>query len=105
MAVAFVTEGSITYLVVVWVTLVQRLVPDRLLGRVFALDWMISTMGVPLSFAITGPTAEAIGHDATLIWAGALGGTITLVFMFARGARGPERDGSLGTREPSVEAA
>ena len=61
MAVAFVTEGSITYLVVVWVTLVQRLVPDRLLGRVFALDWMISTMGVPLSFAITGPTAERSG--------------------------------------------
>jgi MFS family permease len=105
MAVAFVTEGSITYLIVVWVTLVQRLVPDRLLGRVFSLDWMISTMGVPLSFAITGPTAEAIGHDATLIWAGALGGTITLVFMFARGARDPERDGSLANPEPSVEAA
>ena len=105
MAVAFVTEGSITYLVVVWVTLVQRLVPDRLLGRVFALDWMISTMGVPLSFAITGPTAEAIGHDATLIWAGAIGGTITLVFMFVRGARDPERDGSLANPEPSIEAA
>ena len=105
MVVAFVTEGSITYLVVVWVTLVQRLVPDRLLGRVFALDWMISTMGVPLSFAITGPTADAIGHDATLIWAGALGGTITLAFMFVQGARGPERDGSLATQEPSAEAA
>jgi MFS family permease len=105
MAVAFVTEGSITYLVVVWVTLVQRLVPDRLLGRVFALDWMISTMGVPLSFAITGPTAEKIGHDATLIWAGALGGTITLAFMFVQGARGPERDGSLARQEPSAEAA
>ncbi len=105
MAVAFVTEGSITYLVVVWVTLVQRLVPDRLLGRVFALDWMISTMGVPLSFAITGPTAEAIGHDATLIWAGALGGTITIAFMFVQGARGPERDGSLARAEPSAEAA
>jgi MFS family permease len=105
MAVAFVTEGSITYLVVVWVTLVQRLVPDRLLGRVFALDWMISTLGVPLSFAITGPTAEKIGHDATLIWAGALGGTITLAFMFVRGARDPERDGSLADPEPSAEAA
>ena len=105
MAVAFVTEGSITYLVVVWVTLVQRLVPDRLLGRVFALDWMISTMGVPLSFAITGPTAEAIGQDATLIWAGALGGTITLAFMFVQGARGPERDGSLARAEPAAEAA
>jgi hypothetical protein len=104
MAVAFVTEGSITFLVVLWVTLVQRLVPDRLLGRVFALDWMISTGGVPLSFAITGPTADAIGHDATLIWAGLIGGTVTLAFMLVRGARGPERDGSLEP-EPSTTAA
>jgi DHA3 family tetracycline resistance protein-like MFS transporter len=105
MAVAFVTEGSIAYLVVVWVTLVQRLVPDRLLGRVFALDWMISTMGVPLSFAITGPTAEAIGHDATLILAGLVGGSVTLAFMLVRGARDPERDGSLVDAEASVAAA
>jgi MFS family permease len=105
MAVAFVTEGSIAYLVVVWVTLVQRLVPDRLLGRVFALDWMISTMGVPLSFAITGPTAEAIGHDATLILAGVIGGLATLAFMFVRGARDPERDGSLVDEEATVVAA
>jgi MFS family permease len=105
MAVAFVTEGSIAYLVVVWVTLVQRLVPDRLLGRVFALDWMISTMGVPLSFAITGPTAEVIGHDATLVLAGLVGGSVTLAFMFARGARDPERDGSLVEAEAPVAAA
>jgi hypothetical protein len=104
MGVALVTEASITYLVVVWVTLVQRLVPDRLLGRVFSLDWMISTAGVPLSFAITGPTADAIGHDATLIWAGVVGGSVTLAFMFIRGARGPERDGSLA-EEPSAAAA
>jgi Transmembrane secretion effector len=105
MAVAFLTEGSIAYLVVVWVTLVQRLVPDRLLGRVFALDWMISTMGVPLSFAITGPTAEAIGHDATLILAGLVGGSVTLAFMLVRGARDPERDGSLVDKEAAVVAA
>jgi MFS family permease len=105
MAVAFVTEASITYLVVVWVTLVQWLVPDRLLGRVFSLDWMISTLGVPLSFAITGPTAEAIGHDATLIWAGVIGGGITLAFMLVPGARGPERDGSLEASEPSITPA
>jgi DHA3 family tetracycline resistance protein-like MFS transporter len=105
MAVGFVTEGSIAYLVVVWVTLVQRLVPDRLLGRVFALDWMISTMGVPLSFAITGPTAEAIGWDATLVLAGLIGGTATIAFMFVRGARDPERDGSLVETGAPVAAA
>jgi hypothetical protein len=105
MAVAFVTEASIAFLVVLWVTLVQRLVPDRLLGRVFALDWMISTGGIPLSFALTGPTAEAIGHDATLVAAGLIGGGVTLAFMFVRGARDPERDGSLAGTEPSPAAA
>jgi MFS family permease len=105
MAVAFVTEASITFLVVLWVTLVQRLVPDRLLGRVFALDWMISTGGVPLSFAITGPTADASGHDATLIWAGLIGGAVTLAFMFVQGARDPERDGSLAGTGSTAEAA
>jgi hypothetical protein len=105
MLVAFVAEGSITVLVVVWVTLVQRLVPPHLLGRVFALDWMISVGGAPLSFVIVGPVSDAIGHDATLIWAGILGGGVTLAFMFVRGARGPERDGSLRVPEPSVTAA
>lgn len=105
MVVAAVGEGSITVLVVVWVTLVQRLVPPSLLGRVFALDWMISVGGAPLSFAIVGPLSDAIGHDATLIWAGVLGGGVTLVFMFLRGARDPERDGSFASEEPSVAAA
>src|SRR6202008_4328275 len=40
--VAFVTEGSISLLVVLWYTALQRLVPDRFLGRVMSLDWMIS---------------------------------------------------------------
>ena len=95
MVVAFVSEGSITVLVIVWVTLVQRLVPIDLLGRVFSLDWMISLGGVPLSFAIVGPIAAAIGARTTLIWAGVLGAGVTLLFMCIPGARSPERDGSL----------
>jgi predicted outer membrane lipoprotein len=102
MAVAFVSEGSITVLVIVWVTLVQRLVPTELLGRVFSLDWMISLGGVPLSFAIVGPLAAAIGARTTLIAAGVLGASVTLLFMFIPGARGPERDGSLDV-DPSAE--
>src|SRR5439155_24673937 len=48
-AVAFVTETSLTVLIVVWFTLLQRLVPPDLLGRVSSLDWMITVSGVPLS--------------------------------------------------------
>jgi DHA3 family tetracycline resistance protein-like MFS transporter len=102
MIVAFVSEGSITVLVVVWVTVLQRLVPSDLLGRVSSLDWMISLGGVPLSFAIVGPLAASIGARATLIAAGVLGASVTLLFMLIPGARAPERDGSLAA-EPSSE--
>jgi transmembrane secretion effector len=93
--VAFVAETCITFLIVIWMTLVQRLVPAHLLGRVASVDWMISSAGVPLSFAVVGPAADVFGVDATLIAAGVLGGAITLAFMFYPGARGPERDGSI----------
>jgi DHA3 family tetracycline resistance protein-like MFS transporter len=79
--------------------LVQRLVPGHLLGRVMSLDWMISTAGVPISFAIVGPVAEAIGVRSTLIWAGILGGLVTISFLFVPGARDPERDGTLRAAE------
>lgn len=95
MVVAFLAESGITLLVIVWLTLVQRLVPGHLLGRVMSLDWMISTAGVPISFAIVGPVAEAIGVRSTLIWAGILGGLVTISFLFVPGARDPERDGSM----------
>ena len=97
MIVALATEACITILIVIWFTLVQRLVPNDLLGRVTSLDWMISIGGVPLSFAIVGPVASAIGARMTLVLAGILGGGITLAVMFLPGARDPERDGSLGT--------
>ena len=103
MVFGFIAEGSIALLIVLWYTMLQRLVPRHLLGRVISLDWMISIAGVPLSFAIVGPLAGAIGADATLIGAGVLGATITIAFMFVTGAREPERDGRLAEPEPDME--
>ncbi|MGE5459621.1 MAG: MFS transporter [Solirubrobacterales bacterium] len=100
MAVSLVAEGSLTLLFVTWTTLVQRLVPAEMLGRVSSLDWLISTAGVPLSFALVGPAASVFGTDKTLIAAGVLGAGITVAFMYVRGARDPERDGSLA--EPAT---
>jgi MFS family permease len=93
--VAFVTEGSISLLIVLWYTALQRLVPDRFLGRVMSLDWMISIAGLPLSFAVVGPLANWVGTDETLILAGVLGAAVTIGAMFIHGARSPERDGRL----------
>jgi len=100
----FVTEASIAALIVLWYSILQRLVPSKLLGRVTSLDWMITLAGVPLSFAAVGPLAEALGADTTLILAGIVGGSITLLFMFIPGARDPERDGSLAALADDGEA-
>jgi MFS family permease len=102
MLVAFVAESSITVLIVVWFTLLQRLVASEILGRVSSLDWMISIAGAPLSFAIVGPLASRIGADRTLQISGVLGAIVTVGFMFIPGARDPERDGSLDDPPPTA---
>jgi MFS family permease len=91
MLVSFVSGASAAAGLVVWATLMQTLVPGRLLGRVQSVDWLVSIGLVPVSFAATGPLAEAIGHDETLIWAGAVSGVVTLAFLFLPGMRDPER--------------
>jgi MFS family permease len=100
MLISIVAEASIAALIVTWYTILQRVVPPELLGRVSSIDWMITIAGVPLSFVAVGPLADAIGADATMIWAGVVGGVVALAAMFVPGARKPERDGSLA--EPDL---
>ncbi len=88
--------GNIT-----WVTLMHRHVPDRLLGRVSSLDWMVSIGLVPVSFALAGPVAEWVGVEATMIGAGCLSTIAFLVFLAVPGVRDPER----WTLEPEPDAA
>jgi MFS family permease len=85
-------EGAGT---IVWITTKQRLVPNRLLGRVSSLDWFISIGLLPVSYALTGPLAAALGERAVLIGAGVAGASVTLAFLFLPGVRAIERDGRL----------
>ncbi|MEA2522692.1 MAG: hypothetical protein QOI81_2338 [Actinomycetota bacterium] len=94
--VSALCQAMFTILMVNWFTVVQILVPARIRGRVSSLDWFVSTAGVPVSFALTGPIAAALGPRHTLIWAGAVGGgLIVLTVLFVPGILSPERDGSL----------
>jgi DHA3 family tetracycline resistance protein-like MFS transporter len=96
MLACFVMESGMTVLLVLWYTVVQRLVPSTILGRVSSLDWLISVAGVPASFALVGPLAGSIGTRGTLILAGAVGGSVILLFLYGvSGARAPEQEGSL----------
>ncbi len=83
---ALETAGTI-----VWATTKQRLVPRQLLGRVSSLDWFISIGLLPVSYALTGPVASAIGARATLVGAGVLGAIVTFSFLFLPKMRSIER--------------
>ncbi len=75
---------------VVWGTLMKALVPNRMLGRVSSFDWLVSIGLIPVSFAITGPVAAALGPRTTLVCAGALGGAAMIAFLAVPGVREPE---------------
>jgi MFS family permease len=104
MAACFVfnaLEGAGT---IVWATTKQRLVPNRLLGRVSSLDWFISIGLLPVSYALTGPLAAALGERTVLIGAGLVGASVTMAFLFLPGLRSIERDERLLDRADDVDA-
>jgi DHA3 family tetracycline resistance protein-like MFS transporter len=103
MAVSFLIQAFFAAGLIVWATLMHRLVPSDLLGRVSSLDWLVSASLMPVSFALTGPLADAIGADVTLIAAGILAGLATLAFLFMPGMRETERSGLPRIPEEAAE--
>jgi hypothetical protein len=81
-----------------------------MLGRVSSLDWLISIGLLPLSFALTGPVASAIGTRGTLVGAGVVGAVVKCAAFFVPGMRDIEREpGGVHTLprwiEPSLPSA
>ena len=89
--IGFVSGLAFTVGNVIWVTMIHRYVPTELLARVSALDWLVSIGLTPVSFALAGPVAEAIGVEATLIGAGVLATVACFAFLAVPGIREPER--------------
>lgn len=90
--VASVLGGSgFTAAIIAWTTLMHRLVPGPVLGRVTSFDWFVSVSLIPVSFAITGPLADAIGPRTTLVAAGLVSTPLMLAFLFLPGIRDVER--------------
>lgn len=80
-------QALLTFAEIIWITLLQRLVPAQLLGRVRSLDWLLSVGLVPVSFAVTGPVAGALGARATLAGASLIAGTIAVATLLLPGMR------------------
>jgi MFS family permease len=94
MVVAAVAELGWTAGSLVWVTMLQRLVPRELLGRVKSLDWLLSIGLGPLSFALCGPAAAWLGVDTVLVATGVAAFVLTIGFYFLPGMRDTQSDDS-----------
>jgi MFS family permease len=101
---AFFSFGLATTGLLVWSMLLYTLVPAEMLGRVTSVDWFVSIGLTPVSFALTGPIAEALGARTTLAGAGALG-LLTVLVIFIPGVRDPERTPLPGGRPRLGSAA
>lgn len=101
MIFGFIDGAAVSAGMIVWSTLMHRLVPRDLLGRVQSLDWMVSTGLTPLSFALTGPLWKLIGLRATLIGAGVLGAVAMLSFMVLPRLYDTEKDERMRIRGAS----
>jgi MFS family permease len=57
---------------VIWVTLLQIHIPERLLGRISSIVWFVSLSLAPLGVGLAAPLAAALGAGGALV----LGGTV-----------------------------
>jgi MFS family permease len=68
--VTLLGTALLVYGQILWTTMLQRLVPRALLGRVASVDSLLSWGLTPVSYALTAPVVDALGLNATLVTAG-----------------------------------
>jgi hypothetical protein len=71
-----------------WMTLVNELVPERLLSRVFSLDYFGSTGLTPVGYVLAGAVASVVAPTTIL----AVGGCVAVTLWFVPLAWRPVRD-------------
>ena len=70
--VGFVTGAGFALGDTLWVTALQRNVPDHALSRISSFDWLGSVALNPIGYALIGPIAAAVGNAEALAVAGIL---------------------------------
>ncbi|MER5887199.1 MFS transporter [Streptomyces sp. NPDC001941] len=72
---SFVINAALAVSAVLWGALLQSAVPRTYVARMFGIDWALSQVLVPLSYALTGAFASMTSTDSTLL-AAAVGGLV-----------------------------
>jgi hypothetical protein len=61
-----------------WITALQRNVPEHLLSRISSFDWLGSVALNPIGYALIGPIAAVLGTGETLLIAAALNSAVII---------------------------
>jgi DHA3 family tetracycline resistance protein-like MFS transporter len=94
--ISFAGAAAITLGQIIWATLVHRLVPGDVLGRVSSLDYFTSFSLIPLSYLLVGYLAKATSVSTALYTTAAWGGISTLVCLYLiPNNRASEHDGTV----------
>jgi predicted MFS family arabinose efflux permease len=88
--VQFAVFGLLVYGNVLWSPLMQQLVPRELIGRVSAVDWLVSLGLSPLGVLMAGLMAGLVGPRETFLVGGAVAALLPGVLLIP-GVRDPER--------------
>lgn len=91
LAALFVVGATTGAGVVIWGTLLQRLVPMDMIGRVSSLDFFVSIAFLPVSIAIAGPLSLIIPTETIFIVAGLLPPVLAALALTAGRMRTTER--------------
>ena len=85
--------------VVVWGTLLQRLVPLDMIGRVASLDFFVSIAFMPVSIAIAGPLSLLVPIPIIFVIAGVIPPALALIALLAGRMRHTEEKHPLDVAE------
>jgi MFS family permease len=75
----------------VWTTLLQELVPGEILGRIVAMDYLVSLSLQPAGIALAGPAAAILGAGGVFLAGGLISGGSVAIGLFRPGVRDSER--------------
>lgn len=90
-ALSAIEVGLILYGDVLWVAMMQELVPKEVLGRVSSLVYLFAFSLGPLGILAGGVAASAVGVREGLVLSGAVSGSLCVVTLLLPGVRDPER--------------
>ena len=85
-----------------WITTLQRNVPEHALSRISSFDWFGSVALNPIGYALIGPIAVAIGTSQTVVIAGILNIVVCLSVVLIPSVRRVRMSGPV---EPPLTAA